>query len=98
MAYLYYCTDVPDSATLRREADAAHLAYIETIIDHILVAGPLRTGGVSAGSCFVFDTDSRDQAERWIREDPYFKSGVWQTIEGRPFLPAAGKWIGGKIW
>jgi len=100
MAMICFCTDRPGAAATRRSATPAHLAYIETILDHILVAGPLimqETGEYNA-SCFVYDTDCEEEALKWLHGDPYFKAGVYDDVKCRAFRPAAGTWIGGKTW
>jgi uncharacterized protein YciI len=50
------------------------------------------------GSLYVFKTGSLDDARRWLEADPYFAAGFWQSIDYRPFLPAAGDFVGGTIW
>lgn len=87
--------------TVLRESNLdAHLAYIETILDRILVAGP--AGGTTNAdfglSVFVYDTDERGEAERLLRDDPYFACGLYGDVRLEPFVPAAGSWIGGKAW
>ena len=39
-----------------------------------------------------------DDARGFIERDPYFSAGFWESIEIFEFIPAAGDWIGGKIW
>lgn len=100
MATICYCEDRPHASTARRENTADHLEYIETILDRILVAGPLLdddTGGY-LGSCFVYDTDDEKEAKRLLHNDPYYKAGLYARVAIRPFRPAAGCWIGGKTW
>lgn len=41
MAWLVLCRDVEDSKALRERYLQAHLAYIETVMDRVAVAGPL---------------------------------------------------------
>jgi uncharacterized protein len=91
--------DAPGSAGPRAEARAAHFAHIETILDRVAVAGPLKdSDGNIVGSLVVLKCDSADEAEAILKSDPYFAAGVWARWDIHPFLPAAGEWIGGKIW
>ena len=55
MAHLCYCIDASGAGELLEQHMPAHLAYIETILDRLAVAGPLResAGSEPAGSCFV---------------------------------------------
>jgi uncharacterized protein len=77
----------------------AHFAHIEKIMDHIAIAGPLKTeNGDFAGSLVVVKADSHKEAEAILRSDPYFTGGVWERWEIFPFLAAAGDWVGGTTW
>jgi uncharacterized protein YciI len=58
------CFDGPDGARLRTAATAAHLRYIDTVIDEINLVGPLydATGRVNVGSLYVLRTTSEPRA------------------------------------
>jgi uncharacterized protein YciI len=100
--YMALCRDDPevDSAELRTREKEAHFAYIESILDRLLVAGPLTesTGTAYAASLFVYAVDTEAEARRLLEDDPYFKAGIYADVVVVPFVPAAGKWIGGTIW
>ncbi len=100
MAWLVLCRDIADSGDLRRQHLNRHLAYIESVMDQVAVAGPLSAtaGGNLTSSCFVYHTDDRAAAETLLRDDPYYKAGLYATVEFRAFRPAAGTWIGGAAW
>ncbi len=100
MFYFCFCKDHSGSLELRAKHTPAHLAYIETILDKIAVAGPLietESDNYNA-SCFIFQTDSEEEALKLLHNDPYFKAGIYAKVHGQQILPAAGSWIGGKIW
>ncbi|WP_299323030.1 YciI family protein [Parasphingopyxis sp.] len=100
-AYIAWCTDHPgpESQRLRKELAQAHFAHIETIMDKIRVAGPVRDAeGNTIGSMLIFDAESEAEARDLLDRDPYASADIWESVEIRPFLPAAGAWIGGKIW
>ncbi|MBY0423900.1 MAG: YciI family protein, partial [Parvularculaceae bacterium] len=84
----------------RRAHLDGHLDYVERWHDRYLVAGPLRrpNGPDLVGSLFVVRAESEDDARRFLGDDPYFSSGVFQSIIVRAFTPAAGAWMGGVIW
>ena len=94
------CRDAPDSAPKRGAETAAHFAYIEAHLEEIYVAGPLFApdGATVVGSLFVYRTKSAARARALLEGDPYFRAGVYATTEVLPFLPAAGRYLGGKIW
>jgi uncharacterized protein YciI len=98
--YSISCVDGPDGARLRLEHMKAHLAHIETVIDDILIAGPVqdKDGGSHVASLLVLKAENIEAARAWLERDPYFKAGVWKSVEIVPFKPVAGTWIGGKTW
>jgi uncharacterized protein YciI len=102
MPYIAVCDDDPtvDSAALRRQARDAHFAYIEGILDRVLVAGPLAdpAGGSYTASVFVYVAGTESEARQLLENDPYYQAGIYGRVRLAPFTPAAGRWIGGKIW
>ena len=100
MSWLVICRDVADSGALRRRHLERHLAYIESVMDRIAVAGPLaRTvDGDFAGSFFVYLTDDRADAESLLHDDPYFEAGLYREVEFHAFRAVAGAWVGGAAW
>lgn len=100
MAILCLCRDVPASDPLRAAHRDDHFRYIESIMDRVLVAGPLaeRPDSGWRGSAFLYDTDDRETARELLHNDPYFRAGIYAHVDMQPFLPAAGRWIGGGIW
>jgi uncharacterized protein len=99
-ATVVICRDGPNGAAARATATSAHLAYIETILDEINVAGPLYddAGLHSVGSLYCLKTKSAARAREIIENDPFFKAGAFSSVEYFPHLPAAGVYIGGKVW
>lgn len=98
-SYAIYCTDKPDTAQKRLDARDAHFAHIEKTLDKLLIAGPLLDEvGVTIGSLLVVKADNAEQARNQLEADPYFNADIWADIRITPFMPAAGDWIGGKIW
>ncbi len=104
MAWAVLCRDRDDidTAALRREAREQHFAYIESILDQLLIAGPLAGADSPAGdwraSLFVYVTDERAEAARLLHADPYHRAGIYADEEWFRFTPAAGTWIGGTRW
>ncbi len=94
------CRDGPNGAAVRRAATRDHLAYIETVLDELNVAGPLydSAGEAMIGSLYSFRTSNLQRAHELIENDPYFLGGAFASVDYFPHLPAAGQYIGGKIW
>ena len=100
MAILYLCQDTEDSSELREIHRDAHFSYIESIMDELLVAGPVQPTSDSGwkGSVFLYATDDQEKAKSLLHNDPYHRAGIYRKVEAHPFLPAAGRWLGGGIW
>ena len=100
MAWLVICRDIDDSEALRQRHLECHLAYVDTIMDQIAVAGPLASQpqGVHAGSCFIYHTDDRTVAESLLFNDPYYQAGLYGETQFQALRPAAGTWVGGATW
>ena len=104
MATLCICTDKTEpetlAAELRKTHRDAHFAYIESIMTQVLVAGPIPTGDGRGqrGSAFLYATDDPENALALLHDDPYYRAGLYETVEVLPFVPAAGSWLGGGIW
>lgn len=96
MAYICFCKDIENSLPLRQAHTAAHLKYIESIMEHVLVAGPMSVPYDS--SVFIYSVDDHQTALQLLHNDPYYTAGIYREVDCRPFLPAAGHWIGGKTW
>ncbi|MFN3945121.1 MAG: YciI family protein [Allosphingosinicella sp.] len=98
-AFAAWCRDAPGSGVPRRERLAAHLAYVETIMDRILLAGPLKdASGAVIGSLLVYDAATAEEARALLEGDPYHVAGVWAETRIETFLPVAGTLVGGRNW
>jgi uncharacterized protein YciI len=82
MPYMVVATDRPHSAALRKETQAAHVAYLEANLPKLIAAGAkLSDDGLRPqGSLYVIDTDVRAEAERFLADDPFTKAGVFAEI------------------
>jgi uncharacterized protein len=98
--YVVICHDKDgDHAQSERKLHAAaHLAYIETILDKIWVAGPLAGGGENHGSLLIFKVTTEEEARALIYADPYFGADIWACLSFSPYMAVAGDWVGGKTW
>jgi uncharacterized protein YciI len=94
------CRDGPQGLAARAAATPAHLAYIDSVIDEINVAGPLydEAGLTVVGSLYSLRTQSLARARQIIESDPFYRAGAFGSVEYFPHLPAAGHYVGGKIW
>ena len=65
----------------RFKARAEHLAYVAGKQQLIIYAGPLIESGRMVGSLFVFDVPDRAALDSYLAGDPYFRDGIFETVE-----------------
>jgi uncharacterized protein YciI len=94
------CVDAADAPRIRAAMMQAHLQYIDTVLDEINLAGPLydSSGKLGWGSIYILRTTDEQRARQIVETDPLFKAGAFASVTYRRFLPAAGHYMGGKIW
>lgn len=83
MAYYFLCKDKPGAAPVRAENREAHLAFLASHADRIVIAGPLQdeAGTAMLGSLLVLNFDTLAEAEAFAAADPYAKAGLFQSVE-----------------
>ena len=86
MLFVLACTDKPGSLDLRLASRSQHLAYLETYQSKLIQAGGLLdVDGRPCGSLLIIDVADRAEAEGFAESDPYFKSGLFESVVIRPF-------------
>jgi uncharacterized protein len=85
--YAIVCFDRADSAKLRDQHRAAHLAFLKTHAGKIVFGGPLKHApdGPSTGALIVVDCATREEAEALIAGDPFQRGGVYESVAVRAF-------------
>jgi len=94
MFYAIVAKDHPNSLDKRTAYRPAHLVRIKVLQDQgrLLLAGPFPAidaidpglGGFT-GSLIVAEFISLDEAILWAHEDPFYTSGVYASVEVKPF-------------
>lgn len=84
----------------RVELMGAHLSYIEEILDHLIVAGPMFADDnkTIVGSILIYNTDDKNKALKYLKADPYYSADIWKDISVNVFRGAAGDAVGGKAY
>lgn len=84
MLFVVIGWDAADSREKRPGARPDHLAHWSdwNQSGKIVMAGPMTD---FAGSLFVVEAESQEEAERKIAADPYIAAGVFQRTEVHPF-------------
>jgi hypothetical protein len=87
MLFIIYCLDKHGAAETRSANMQAHKDYLATGPIKVLISGPLTTddGQGVIGSFFMVDAVDRGQVEKFQRNDPLFKSGIWASTDVRAF-------------
>ena len=67
MFFVISCVDKPDSAEIRAANRGAHLDYLGSFNDQIVVAGPTTTDDASAMTGSVLILDFADRAICWAQ-------------------------------
>jgi uncharacterized protein YciI len=81
MLFALVCTDKPQSLELRLATRAAHLAYLQTYADKMVMAGPLLDPeGRACGSLLVIDVADRAEAAGFAEADPYARAGLFESV------------------
>jgi uncharacterized protein YciI len=92
--------DAEKAARLRSEHLDGHLAHVETHWRRFINAGPIRKPGETRliGSSFLVFADSEADARDLLAGDPYFRCGLYETVEIFEQTVSIGQYLGGKIW
>jgi uncharacterized protein len=82
-----------DAGDGRAAARPAHLDYVQTLGDRLILAGPLLSpdGDTVIGSMLVIDQADYVAAEKFAQQDPYAQADLFQSMEisgFRKVLPA----------
>lgn len=87
MLYALICTDKPGSLPLRKANRPEHLAYLQSLGDTVLLAGPFtNANGEMNGSLVVIEAASLEEARAISAGDPFAKAGVFASVDIRPWL------------
>ena len=79
--FAIHCIDKPDSGELRASTRESHLAHIGSVIDDVLVAGPLLDmEGKPIGSLLIIDFAERKDAVAFAAADPYALAGLFASV------------------
>lgn len=79
-AVIEYTPDKDKIAAVRPD----HRRYLNRLYDEgrLLLAGPFED---DSGACLVYEADSLQQVEDWLRADPFAQQGVFVRWDIRPW-------------
>lgn len=86
MLFAIICTDRPGGLETRIATRAAHLAYLETYAERVVLAGPtLDHDGRPCGSILLVEVEDRAAAEGFAASDPYARAELFESVIIRGF-------------
>jgi uncharacterized protein YciI len=88
MLYALICTDKPNSLAIRKAKRPEHVAYLKSLGDTLKLAGPFTEadGETMNGSLVVIEAASLQAAKEIAAGDPYAKTGLFASVEIRPWI------------
>ena len=79
--FAIHCIDKPLQLQLRAATRPAHLAYLESLAEQIVVAGPLLDEeGSPIGSMIIIELPDRRAAVAFAADDPYARAGLFASV------------------
>ena len=87
MLFALICIDKPGALDLRKEKRPEHVAHLKSLGDQLILAGPFteEDGETMTGSLVVIEADSMEHARQTAEKDPFFKYGVFEKVDVRPW-------------
>jgi uncharacterized protein YciI len=81
MQFMAYCLDKLGALEVRMANRPKHVEYLTSYNDKILFAGPLLDDKEAMiGSLLVLDLADRAAMDDFLKNDPYAKAGLFQSV------------------
>jgi uncharacterized protein YciI len=81
MQFMAYCLDRPGALEVRMANRPKHVEYLTSYNDKIVYAGPLLDDKDNMmGSLLVLDLADRAAMDAFLKNDPYAKAGLFQSV------------------
>ena len=92
MQFALVAHDRPDSVSRRLEIRPAHLQFLDSLGEGLVLAGPfLNDKGEGVGSIVVIEAGSLDEAREIFARDPYAQAGLFDSITIKPWKLSVNK-------
>jgi uncharacterized protein YciI len=88
--FVAICRDRAGSLELRKATRPSHLNYLETLGPAVAVGGPITADRRPVGSIIVLEASDQAAAESIFANDPYFRSGLFESVEIVEWTPVVG--------
>jgi uncharacterized protein YciI len=88
MLFALISSDKPDSLAIRMADRPEHVAYLQSLGDSLMFAGPflMEGGETMCGSLIVIEASSIHVARTIAAGDPFAKAGLFANVDIRPWL------------
>ena len=82
MPYTILCFDKENKLNVRKINRDEHLEYLKGFRKNLLLAGPiLDKNNLPSGSIIILDLDTKQEIEKFIKDDPYYKAGLFRETK-----------------
>ena len=82
MPYTILCFDKENKLNVRKINRDEHLEYLKSFRKNLLLAGPiLDKNNLPSGSIIILDLDTKQEIEKFIKDDPYYKAGLFRETK-----------------
>jgi hypothetical protein len=87
MNFVLYCVDKAGHGHVRTENRPAHVDYLKSNLDRLMLAGPMTSddGTTMLGSVLIIEAADRAAAEAFAAGDPYAKAGLFESVTIKAF-------------
>jgi uncharacterized protein YciI len=90
--------DAPDSIERREEFRAEHRAYVYDNLQALRLAGAFENAdGKQIGSLLIFEAPDEAAVWKWIEAEPFYRAGIYATVEVRRWNAAIGAIAPGPV-
>lgn len=90
MPFMIETFDDPDRAEVRQERYREHVDFLRRHADLLLACGAkLSDDGARAdGGLYLISVESREEAEAFLRDDPFARGGLFRDVQVRRWRKA----------
>ncbi len=87
MQFIIFCTDNPDSQSIRNETRPAHVDFLKNHRENLYLAGPTLSDDCEGanGSLLIVDFPERAAVEAFAAADPYAQAGLFESVVITPW-------------
>ena len=87
MLFMIHGIDKKDADGIREANGKKHREYVAKFKNSLICAGPTLSddGETKTGTIIMIDMDDKDRVESFVKNDPYVKAGLFETLTIQPW-------------